>query len=85
MLAQELAQIIVTKPSTDQWGFNDTTNVSTVEALSHFSFRDTPADIQAANQKAVELLKNSPYKDKLGAAGSVPETARRGIESSCRR
>lgn len=68
MLAQELAQIIVTKPSTDQWGFNDTTNVSTVEALSHFSFRDTPADIQAANAKAVELLKNSPYKDKLGPA-----------------
>ncbi|MDR3722400.1 MAG: hypothetical protein P4L00_12430 [Candidatus Acidoferrales bacterium] len=68
MLAQELAQIIVTKPSTDQWGFNDTTNVSTVEALNHFSFRDTPADIQAANQKAVELLKNSPYKEKLGPA-----------------
>ena len=68
MLAQELAQIIVTKPSTDQWGFNDTTNVSTVEALSHFSFRDTPADIQAANAKAIELLKNSPYKDKLGPA-----------------
>jgi hypothetical protein len=68
MLAQELAQIIVTKPSTDQWGFNDTTNVSTVEALNHFSFRDTPADIQAANTKAVDLLKNSPYKDKLGPA-----------------
>ncbi len=68
MLAQELAEIIVTKPSTDQWGFNDTTTVSTVEALSHFSFKDTPADVQAANQKAAELLKNSPYKDKLGAA-----------------
>jgi hypothetical protein len=68
MLAQQLAQIIVTKPSTDQWGFNDTTNVSTVEALNHFSFRDTPADIAAANAKAVELLKNSPYKDKLGPA-----------------
>jgi len=68
MLAQELGQIIVTKPATDQWGFNDTTNVSTVEALSHFSFRDNPSDVQAANQKAIELLKNSPYKDKLGNA-----------------
>ncbi|HKV04386.1 MAG TPA: hypothetical protein VJO53_04680 [Candidatus Acidoferrales bacterium] len=68
MLAQELAEIIVTKPSTDQWGFNDMTNVSTVDALSHFSFRDNPADVQAANQKAIELLKNSPYKEKLGAA-----------------
>jgi len=68
MLAQELAEIIVVKPQTDQWGFNDMTNVSTVEALSHFSFRDNPTDVQAANAKAVELLKNSPYKDKLGNA-----------------
>ena len=69
MLAQELANIIVTKPSTDQWGFNDTTNVSTVEVLSHFSFKDSPDQVQIANQKALELLKNSPYKDKLGSAG----------------
>ena len=69
IVAQELADIMVTKPSTDQWGFNDTTNVSTVEALSHFSFRDTPEDMQTASTKAVELLKNSPYKDKLANAG----------------
>jgi hypothetical protein len=68
MLAQELADIIVTKPSTDQWGFNDTTNVSTVEALSHFTFKDTPDQVHLASQKALELLKNSPYKDKLGNA-----------------
>jgi hypothetical protein len=68
MLAQELGQIIVTKPTTDQWGFNDMTNVSTVEALSQFSFRDNPSDIEAANQKALQLLKNSPYKDRLGNA-----------------
>ncbi len=68
MLAQELANIIVTKPTTDQWGFNDTTNVSTVEALSHFSFQDNPAQLQKASEKAIELLKNSPYKDKLGNA-----------------
>ncbi len=69
MLAQELGDIMVTKPSTDQWGFNDTTNVSTIEALSHFSFRDTPEEVQLASQKALDLLKHSPYKDKLGSAG----------------
>lgn len=69
ILTQQLADIIVTKPSTDQWGFNDTTNVSTVEALQHFSFRDNPDQVQLAAQKALELLKNSPYKDKLGSAG----------------
>lgn len=69
VLTQELADIVVTKPSTDQWGFNDTTNVTTTEALSHFAFRDSPEQVQLANQKAYELLKNSPYKDKLGSAG----------------
>ncbi len=69
MLAQELADIVVTKPSTDQWGFNDVTNVSTADALSHFSFRDSPDQVQIVSEKALELLQNSPYKDKLATAG----------------
>jgi predicted Zn-dependent protease len=69
MLAQELASIIVTKSSSDQWGFSDTTIVSTVETLSHFSFKDNPEQVQITSSKALELLKNSPYKDKLGTAG----------------
>jgi len=67
-LAQELAAIMITKPTTDQWGFNDTTNVTVGEALSRFSFKATPADVELANKKAFDLLKNSPYKDKLGNA-----------------
>lgn len=67
-LAQELASIIITKPSTDQWGFNDTTNVTAAQAFSRFSFKATPADVDLANKKAFEFLKNSPYKDKLGNA-----------------
>jgi hypothetical protein len=69
MLAQELADILLAKPSTDQWGFNDTTKIDAADALSHFTFKDSPAQIQQANQKALELLKNSPYKDKLASAG----------------
>ncbi len=69
MLAQELADILIAKPTTDQWGFNDTTKVDAVDALSHFTFKDSPAQIQQANQKALALLKNSPYKDKLASAG----------------
>lgn len=68
VLAQELAAVIMTKPSTDQYGFNDTTNVTAGEALSRFSFKGTPADVDAANKKAFDLLKHSPYKDKLGNA-----------------
>jgi len=67
-LARELAAILITKPSTDKWGFNDTTNVTAADALSRFSFKATPAEVDMANQKAFELLKNSPYKDKLGNA-----------------
>jgi hypothetical protein len=69
MLAQEMADIIITKPSTDQWGFNDMSNVTVTEALGRFTFRDSPDQIRMAGEKAVELLKNSPYKDKLGNAG----------------
>jgi hypothetical protein len=68
MLAQELATIIVTHPETDQGSFNDMTNVAIVDALSHFTFKYTRGDIELANKKAVELLKNSPYKDKLQTA-----------------
>ncbi len=69
MLAQELADIIVTKPTTDQWGFNDMTTVTTTEAMSRLTFKDSPEQVQMASDKALELLKNSPYKDKLGSAG----------------
>jgi hypothetical protein len=68
VLAQDLAEVIMTKPSTDQWGFNDTTNVTAGEALSHFSFKGTPAELDMASKKAFDLLKHSPYKDKLGNA-----------------
>jgi hypothetical protein len=69
MLAQELADIILTKPSTDQWGFNDTTTVTATEALGHFSFKDTPEQVHQDGEKALELLKNSIYKDKLASSG----------------
>jgi hypothetical protein len=68
VLAQDLAEVVMTKPSTDQWGFNDTTNVTAGEALSHFSFKGTPAELDMASKKAFDLLKHSPYKDKLGNA-----------------
>lgn len=69
VVAQDLADLLVTKPSTDQYGFDDTTNVSTLEVLNRFSFRDSPEQQQEAGQKALDLLKKSPYKDKLGSAG----------------
>lgn len=37
--------------------------------MSRFKLAATPAEEDAANAKAVQLLLNSPYKDKLGQAG----------------
>jgi hypothetical protein len=68
VIAQDLADIIITRPSTDQYGFNDVTDVNAIQVLRDFSFRDTPDDVVAAGQKAVELLKNYPSKDKMAGA-----------------
>jgi len=69
MLAQEIADIMVTQATLDQWGFNDTTSVTVAEAMDHFSFKDSPEQLQLAGVKALEILKNSQYKDKLRNAG----------------
>jgi len=68
VLAQELAEVMMTKPSTDQWGFNNTKKVTASEALSHFSFKNTPEEVEKCNKKALEILEHSPYKDQLGKA-----------------
>jgi hypothetical protein len=36
------------------------------DTFRHFGFDRSSAEKQAANDKAGELLKNSPYKDQLG-------------------
>jgi hypothetical protein len=68
VIAQDLADIMITRPSTDQYGFNDVTDVNAMQVLRDFSFRDTPDDVIAAGQKAVELLKKYPSKDHLAGA-----------------
>lgn len=69
MLAQQLGSIVLTQPDLDKWGFNDLTNISTVEIVARLNFRESPHDLDLANQKALELLLKSPYKDKLANAG----------------
>ena len=69
MLAVETADAMVPKPSIDIYGFNDLVKVPTLETMHQFSFRNTKEDNLQANQKALELLRNSPYKGKLGNAG----------------
>jgi hypothetical protein len=39
------------------------------KSFQRLDFKRSSADEEAADTKALELLKNSPYKDKLGSAG----------------
>lgn len=69
MVAENLADILTTEPSTDMYGFNDVTNVSTLEVLNRFSFHQTPQQVQESAQKAMQILSKSPYKNQLANAG----------------
>lgn len=69
ILAQQLGAVITGSQLPDAYSFNDTTMVSTADTMKRMSFRDTRGDQELAAKKAVELLKNSNYKNQLGAAG----------------
>lgn len=69
VLAHELGAVITGSQLPDEYSFNDTTMVSTANTMKRMSFRNSEGDEEIAAKKAVELLKNSPYKNQLGTAG----------------
>ena len=72
MLAHELAHIVLqqtTNMNDTEWAFEDRLMVSDEKLLSYLNFRSSQQDEEAADAKALQLLKNSPYKDQLGNAG----------------
>jgi hypothetical protein len=69
MLAHETAHILLGKSAVPTWAFADELIFPDEESLQRFSFSASEDDEEAASQKALELLKNSPYKDKLASPG----------------
>jgi len=69
MLTEQLGSVLLTEPNLDKWGFNAMTNIPVVQVIASLNFRENSHDLELANQKALELLLNSPYKDKLSNAG----------------
>jgi hypothetical protein len=69
MVAHELAHVVLGHRIDTQFAFNDRLLFKDEETFQHFVFRREPSEEDAANQKAVEMLKNSPYKDQLANAG----------------
>jgi hypothetical protein len=69
VLAHELSHIVLAHPFDTKLAFNDRMFFPDEDSFQRFDFKRRPADEEAADTKALELLKNSPYKDKLGSAG----------------
>ena len=69
VLAHELSHIVLGHPFDTKLAFNDKLFFPDEESFERLDFKQSAADEEAADTKALELLKNSPYKDKLGNAG----------------
>jgi hypothetical protein len=69
MLAQELGEIMVSKEPVDKYAFYDVVQLPSLDALKRFSFKLNDREREKSNQKAIILLRNSPYNDKLANAG----------------
>jgi hypothetical protein len=69
VLAHELGHVLSAHQVGDPWAFNNWNPFPSEGNFRHFDFPINKAEEDAANQKAMELLKNSPYKDKLANAG----------------
>jgi hypothetical protein len=65
-LAHELGHIVLGHRMDTQFAFVDHLRFDEKETFHHFGFAHTPEEEQAAKQKGIELLKNSPYKDQSG-------------------
>jgi len=69
VLAHELGHVVLGHRLDTKLAFNDKMFFPDEESFRRLDFKRNPADEEAADAKALELLKNSPYKDKLGNAG----------------
>jgi hypothetical protein len=69
VLAHELSHIVLGHKLDTKLAFNDRMFFPDEESFQRLDFKRRSADEEAADAKALELLKNSPYKDKLGSAG----------------
>src|SRR5258708_496970 len=69
VLAHELSHVVLSHHFDTKTAFNDRMFFAVEDSFARLDFKHRPAEEDAADTKAVELLKNSPYKDKLGTAG----------------
>src|SRR5881398_814667 len=79
VLSHELAHIVLGHNLGSKYAFNDRMLFSDESTYQNLGFRHVPEEEIAADKKAVDLLKNSPYAQKLDTAGLfLRELAERG-------
>ena len=69
VLSHELAHIVLGHNLGSKYAFNDRMLFSDDSTYSNLGFKHIPEEETAADKKAVELLKNSPYAQKLDNVG----------------
>jgi hypothetical protein len=69
VLSHELAHIVLGHNLGSQYAFNDRLLFSDEGTYANLGFKHIPEEESAADKKAMELLKNSPYAQKLESAG----------------
>lgn len=68
IMAHELAHVLLGHRMDAQFGFLNHLRFDEKDTFRHFGFAESPEQEQAANQKGLELLNKSPYKDQTDAA-----------------
>src|SRR5229473_5359055 len=69
VLAHELAHIVLGHNLGSKYAFNDRMLFSDDTTYSNLGFKHIPEEEAAADKKAIEILKTSPYGQKLDSAG----------------
>lgn len=69
LLAHGMADAILPKPNQDQYAFSDILRLTSTEVLKRLSFGEGKVEAAENSEKAMELLKKSPYASKLANAG----------------
>ena len=69
MLSHELAHIVLGHNLGSKYAFNDRMLFSDDSTYSNLGFKHIPEEETAADTKAIDLLKNSPYAQKLDNVG----------------
>ncbi len=69
VLAHEMGHIVLAHGINERYAFSDRMIFPDETTVSNIAVKRTPEEEKEADAKALQLLQNSPYKDKLASAG----------------